>query len=600
MAQNVIYGRDHNVLAGSGVLNINNITTADPYPHLKSLYDAVAGVGASHTSEQQYTRGTCLQGTREDALGDIYSWSSDETSPPVCWLSGTAGVGKSAIAMTIAKSLENDGLVASFFFFRPDPKRNNPSALMPTIALGLASKTSSLRTFIDRRVTRDPTILDASLEDQFRELVLKPSMQTKQSGLEENPVQKVPNLVIIDGLDECGDEDTQERILTTILSSYQQPPSTRPPLKFLICSRPEAWIRESFGTEDFRELTHHIMLDAASRDIARYLRHEFDKIRTTPKYSRLPFPSPWPSEWELSRLVHKSSSQFVYAATAAKFVKTPYSNPLDQLHILLGYTTRNQPSTSLFPELDRLYHIILSVNPNREKLLLILAAVFVTVPYLPPSPESIEILLDLTPGEVDLTLRAMHSVLDIRGPWDEIKVFHTSFRDFLLDRSRSGIYFIDHPAQTQFIARRWLQLLSAERLRRDGFHQIFKEERVSQALLADLRNVELSVVLLCRREMVWDTIFSGLVTWLQKSNAYDIDRDIIDRFKSRPKHFHLETSTDLYKSEEHQAAYVAFEHAAILAINGYEDWYSLHFAQTWILDHHLPLTRTMKRPVREQ
>ncbi|KAK1218930.1 hypothetical protein PQX77_018372 [Marasmius sp. AFHP31] len=461
--RNINYGRDQNLHAGAGdlILNVHNIghdlvqnfTTTVSNLH-KALWRSVAAVGASHTSEQQYSRGLCLKGTRKAALGDIHTWRvSGDSSLPICWLVGKAGVGRSAIAMTVAKACEKDGLVASFFFYRPDPKRDNPSSLIPTIALGLRSKFPLLRTFIDERIHRDPTILEASLEDQFQELVLKPSLRMKQSGLEDESARKIPNL-----------------------SSYQLP-STWSPLKFLISSRPEAWIREAFDEVDLSRVTKHIALTdtyQTDRDIERYLRREFEIIRTSPKYSRLQFPSPWPEEWDLQRLVWKSSSQFVYATTAVKIVKTPYSNPLDQLRTLLEYNPGNSPSNSPFAELDRLYHIILSINPNREQLLLVLAAVQVITGDWDDdgygnegsSPQFIEILLDLAPGDVHMTLRAMHSVLDIHE--HRITVSHTSFHDYLFDRVRSGIFFVDRDAQTHHLARRWLQALSADRLRRHG------------------------------------------------------------------------------------------------------------------------------------
>ncbi|KAK1218926.1 hypothetical protein PQX77_018368 [Marasmius sp. AFHP31] len=467
---NINYGRDQNVHTGAGDINVNNsvqnVTTTVSNPH-EALWRTVAAVGASHKSEQQYTRGSCLKGTREAALGDIHTWrTSSDPSRPVCWLVGKVGVGKSAIAMTVAKACEKDGLVASFFFFRPDPNRNNPSALFPTIALGLRSKFPSLRTFIDKQIDQDPTILEANLEDQFQELVLKPSLELLE--LDGESAQKVPNLIIIDGLDECGDEDTQKRILSIILSSYQQLPSTWSPLKFLICSRSEAWIQEAFNEVDLRQVTKRVVLANASqtdRDIERYIEHEFEIIRSSPKYSRLRFPSPWPSEEDIRQLVQKSSSQFVYAATAMKFIKTPYSNPLDQLHTILNYDPGNPSSNSPFPELDRLYHFILSINPNREKLLEVLAVMLIVRGFR-TSPELIEILLDLAPGEVHMTLRAMHSVLHIGESY--VAVLHTSFSDYLFDRARSGIFFIDREAQSDCLAPRWLQALSAERLRRDG------------------------------------------------------------------------------------------------------------------------------------
>ncbi|KAJ8072304.1 hypothetical protein PM082_015863 [Marasmius tenuissimus] len=602
MAENVNHGRDQNVHLGRGDINVQNVagdfvqnhfTTTDSHTHLRRLYDAVAGVGASHTSKQQFARGKCLRGTREEALGDIHEWRvSCDPSRPICWLSGTAGVGKTAIAMTIAEACEEDGLVASFFFFRSDSRRNNPDALMPTIAVGLVSKIPSLRTFVDQQISRNPTLLDADLEHQFRELVVKPSLQMERSGIELGSAQKVPNLVIIDGLDECGDEDTQKHVLSTILSPYQQlPGSTVPSLKFLICSRPEAWIREAFD-EDLGRLTKHIALNNAfqtDRDIKRYYMHEFEAIRTSPKFARLRFPSPWPSYTDLGRLVQKSSRQFVYAATAVKFVTTPYSNPLDQLRAILDYDPENERSDSPFPELDRLYHIILSLNPNREKLLPVLAAIFIGPPYPSPSPEVIEFLLCLTPGEVDLTLRAMYSILWIGGGWDEIKVFHTSFSEFVQDRSRSGIFYFDRPVQTHFLARRWLQALSAEKLRRYSCRQLFEDRRQplftqwirlctglsqpSRELLADLQNVDLNPVLLCHEGLTLKRVFGGLVWWLNKSNACDLHPTIIEHFKNRPKCFHLEpfSDGDQYESEQDPAEFDDVEYAVILKINSHRD-----------------------------
>ncbi|KAJ7248345.1 hypothetical protein C8J57DRAFT_1028852, partial [Mycena rebaudengoi] len=55
----------------------------------------------------------------------------------------------------------------------------------------------------------------------------------------------------------------------------------------------------------------------------------------------------------------------------------------------------------------------------------------------------------LKPGDVQLTLRGLHSVLYIPEPEDDndyderISVHHASFRDFLKDQSRSGEFYVD-------------------------------------------------------------------------------------------------------------------------------------------------------------
>ncbi|KAL0563334.1 hypothetical protein V5O48_018736, partial [Marasmius crinis-equi] len=536
----------------------------------KSLWDAIAGVGASHKAEQQYSRGECLQETRVRVLRLISDWnSSGGDVSPICWLSGAAGVGKTAIAMSIAKSCEEKGLLASFFFFRSDPKRNNPSALMLTIAHGLVVSTPSSRTLINGRIARDPTILEAKLEDQFRELVLTPvsgkgwwARIRRFWSRHISNGDKVPRLIVIDGLDECSEDETQLRILTTIASSFQSVPAA--PLRFLICSRPEAWIREAFAASPLHQITKSIVLDdsfSPEEDIKLFFVHEFQNIRTSPKYARVVFPVPWPSPEELQLLVHNSSGQFIYSAIVVKFVKLAWSNPIDQLRIILNYTPQGQSSESPFPELDRLYHIVISANPDHEKLLSILAAIYLLPLHgLPPSPEFIEVLMGFSPGRIDQMLRAMHSVLEIRGSRDGIRPFHNSLNEYLSDRARSGMFYIDRPAQQRLLARQWLQALATDRIEKYSFDQLHKSQAsllferwkdfclpsIDQEMLEDLGNIDASALFLVgqalrtgqnrsdqyppplphqRRRLedpmrdfpVWDEIFTDISSWLRSS-----------------------------------------------------------------------------------
>ncbi|KAL0564745.1 hypothetical protein V5O48_017293, partial [Marasmius crinis-equi] len=279
--------------------------------------------------------------------------------------------------MSVAKSSDGNGLISSFFFFRSDPRRNNPSALILTVAHGLVATRHPVRGVVNRRITEDPGILEARLEDQFRELVLTPSLKRSwRRRVRELYTRcfsqpKEPNLVIIDGLDECSDEDTQSRILSTIASAYQQ--QSRFPLKFLICSRPESWIREAFDTPSLGMITKHVVLDEAfvpGRDIERFFRHEFRQILESSKYGHVEFPTPWPSVDDLKCLVRRSDGQFVYAATVIKFVMLAYSHPVLQLRIILQgpyHLQRPSPSKSPFHQLDCLYHIILNANPEPRK-----------------------------------------------------------------------------------------------------------------------------------------------------------------------------------------------------------------------------------------
>ena len=63
-----------------------------------------------------------------------------------------------------------------------------------------------------------------------------------------------------------------------------------------------------------------------------------------------------------------------------------------------------------------------------------------------------------------MTMRAMYSVLDIREKRDRIGLHHTSFREYLIDPTRSHNFHIDIPAQQYVLARRWLQALATKKM----------------------------------------------------------------------------------------------------------------------------------------
>ncbi|KAK1225953.1 hypothetical protein PQX77_011085 [Marasmius sp. AFHP31] len=556
-----------NVNYGGG--QVNNFNTTFPGPHKRSLLDAIAGVGASHKAEHQFTRGACLEGTREEVLAILRKWGlTEEQLLPICWLSGSAGVGKSSIALTITQYYEDKGtLVSSFFFFRSDPKRNNPSALMPTIAHGLATKVSLTQNHIEERISRDPTILDATLEEQFRELVFEPSLKwSRQRALWGSPVG--PQIVVLDGLDECGNEETQLRILDIIRSAYEQNPQF--PLRFLICSRPEAWIREAFVEDRFRKLSKTIVLDETfepNRDIMRYYLHHFQEIARSPKYSQIPFPSPWPSERELEILVERSCGQFVYTATVVRFIKLARCHPIEQLSTIIDKTPSRR-GASPYQQLDMLYDFILSVDPDHDRLLPILAAILV-LPEATRSPANIELVLGLREGQVSLTLRGMHSVLNIRARGDWIRVYHTSFTDYLADQTRSLDCHINVKKQRRPIVRQWLQNLTLSRIRTYSLSQLHSEEikpffagwielctlitKPSWKLLVDVQNVDLaSVCMASAADRDWEQKFRTLLPWLEnyhvpKRGSVKDKECLVQKLKKRPECFHLEWPPSTYQ-----------------------------------------------------
>ena len=181
-------------------------------------------------------------------LTRIFEWikGDNQGSNSVLWLHGPAGVGKSAIAQTVAeRSAQSKELAASFFFSRDKPGCDTARLIWATIAFQIAISIPALRRKIGEAVEEDPAICQRSLLNQLQKLIIEPfiSMQRKLEVM--NMLARLPFLVIIDGLDECkihADQRDVMRSVAHIIKTHQLP------LRFFITSRSEDPIRSEFDS----------------------------------------------------------------------------------------------------------------------------------------------------------------------------------------------------------------------------------------------------------------------------------------------------------------------------------------------------------------
>ncbi len=118
------------------IASANSIITA-----FKILQSRVAP-GAFHNSGDRFDPPRCHPRTREAVNKRIMNWilGKESMNSLIMWLNGAAGAGKSAIAQTIAELCYEAGiLLASFFFSRSDPHRNNTTLLVPTLAYQIST-----------------------------------------------------------------------------------------------------------------------------------------------------------------------------------------------------------------------------------------------------------------------------------------------------------------------------------------------------------------------------------------------------------------------------------------------------------------------------
>ncbi|KAK1221898.1 hypothetical protein PQX77_015278 [Marasmius sp. AFHP31] len=416
-----------------------------------------AAFSALHDSEARFPQPNVLPGTREKIIQELVDWIEDGSADKsrVHWVYGAAGVGKSAIAQALSeKSIETGRLAAAFFFSRNDASRDKLDPFIPTIAHQLVTSPTLkplLTPLVDDAIRSTPGIWEKKWEDQFKAIIQEPCALVLPLEWEA-----LPRLVIIDGVDECIDVTSQKRLLGTIQAST---PSL--PLDFLILSRPEPHIKRIFRDGSFIPAPRIMSLaDFAVRDdIEKYLRQEFERLREEHKGT---LPVSWPGDNVIMTLVDRSTGQFIYVTTVIKFLSTGKVRvtPQQRLEVIL----RAEPvlnSTSPYPDLDQLCSQILHLCQNdgrklQRVLQLIVSPIdFVDLglpkylvlrgspPMVPTSAVVIEKLLGLGQGEVTALLSGLHSILHIpEDRAERVSVLHASFTDFLLDRNRSGDYYV--------------------------------------------------------------------------------------------------------------------------------------------------------------
>jgi hypothetical protein len=303
----------------------------------------------------------------------------------------------------------------------------------------MSGSNQQMRRRIDNGIQEDRTIIYKSAETQLLHLIIKP--------LHDTVAKPSPRILVIDALDECDGDEDQCLILKLIGRLVDDEDCN---VRCLLTSRPEPQIMAAIAS--LQTTVTHITLNEATwdanEDIRTYLRSRFDEIST-----RLPpsIPRPWPSDNIIEKLVKKAGGIFIYASTVLRYIEARDALPTNRLKDILNLSAGSTP----FAQLDLLYQQILSDCPMiyRGKLLHILGFLILCKPqWGGVTIGVVEEILGLDAGEVMMILRKAHSILKINVIYMTVTFLHTSFRDFIFNRARSGSFFIDQQEESLFLA----------------------------------------------------------------------------------------------------------------------------------------------------
>ncbi|KAF8159160.1 hypothetical protein B0H34DRAFT_702327 [Crassisporium funariophilum] len=204
-------------------------------------------------------------------------------------------------------------------------------------------------------------------------------------------------------------------------------------------------------------------------DVRLLLREKFKEIKRIHPL-RGYIPETWPTTDAIERLVKNASGQFIYAATVIRYVTSISHRPPDRLNAVLGLGHKSHSFDHPFAELDALYTNILSESILERDIPLILRIlalhIIADAPWayrLANYVEEMECFLSLEPGDVQAHLGNLASLISIEDNPLRLRLLHASLRDFLLDKRRSGKFYIDVGAMHANIARCCLHHLGRRR-----------------------------------------------------------------------------------------------------------------------------------------
>ena len=374
----------------------------------------------------------CLPGTRTAFLDFIVDWVNDPSSETTLVLFGQAGTGKSSIAHEIARRFnEMHRLTSSFIFLRKEQSKHEAYHLFTTLARDLSDRYPSFKAALGR-IVQDDSSLRVRTRDYptlFESLILEPLEGLHIIG---------PILVVIDALDESGDTTGRNGLHTFLAKNLSKLP---PNFRLLITSRPEDSIQSAFDGAPSARIKYMDDSQLAARlddDILSFLRdllpsNEFDKHGVA--------------------LARKAEGLFQWAAVAGRFILDPpecfgFSKKKCINHLLKLTADGNGQDP-----LDDLYKEVLDgyfTHPETRLLFRSVVGQLITA-FEPLSICSLTTLRGHASSDDDdadsvvAMLSRLGSLLsNVNSPDSTLPIIplHTSFRDFLINKEKSGDFSV--------------------------------------------------------------------------------------------------------------------------------------------------------------
>ena len=367
-----------------------------------------------------------------DIIAQINAWINEKDpskAPPVYWLAGLAGLGKTTIAYTICESLNDARVPFTSYFCSLQLDSRNSKLLVTTLCRSLAELYDPFAANVLSTLETNSKVVDDVLRIQIDELLAKP-WQASIRQCRDLPTA----IVVVDALDEC---DRGSEFLTELLRVIHANQLTG--IKFLVTSRPEPKIVnlcKSFPPNAVCKL-HEVDTANVQDDILKYLQEALPELKDGP---------------ELALLSQRAGGLFIYATTAVRFI-----SPLDssrsvsemRFHLQAILNSENlsfhDPSDERLL-VDELYGRILAAafrdTGVRATRLRILHTIVCAESRIDASV--LANLMDTDQDTVKKVAESLHAVLYISSKDGCVYWYHASFPDFVFSQTRTRISILPH------------------------------------------------------------------------------------------------------------------------------------------------------------
>ncbi|TFK23320.1 hypothetical protein FA15DRAFT_757331 [Coprinopsis marcescibilis] len=285
----------------------------------------------------------CSEGTRIAHLEEISSWATrsvdnnvpSEQAERVLVVGGPAGSGKSALAHTICKRMDDSGLLVASFFFSQMGQQLTSEDFMAVFIRGLCSLNPQIEQRIGRLIVEKPALASSSAIVQFEGLVIPiiPLLSTDRTFV-----------VGIDSLDEQSD-----KVLLGFLRDYV--PRLPVTFKFVLTTRPVPQVMQHLeGQPHIHMFSRLLAGGSSSQDVRTYTQLRLSKTNYCARIS----------PELLDEFVSKCEGLFLWAETVLNHIDGSYNPPAELADIVKGASSHWMESETSTKKLESLYAHILS------------------------------------------------------------------------------------------------------------------------------------------------------------------------------------------------------------------------------------------------